>query len=174
MQTLITCPECHERFDADDSAADQVCPKCAHTFQPQAKAPYTESIQSKPAEVTGKIARERDKEDDRPIERPRSPRSPFPWTALLILLVGLLFFALVFSAGFNIWVIARPDDPFFRNNVALQQAVERQRLAEIQAEQARQAERAAEENARRLQRERDVLQAEREILQARIRELMKK
>jgi hypothetical protein len=159
MPTLVTCPECHERF------ADQRCPKCEHVFQAKPRAPYTESIQAKSA-PTGPAAKtstpEWDEEDDKPIEHPPKPRAPFPWNALLILLLGVLFFALVFSAVFNVWFILRPDNDFLRGNPARQieqQAIERQRQAEIQAEQARQREQAAQERARQLE---TALERERE------------
>jgi len=157
MPTLVTCPECHERFDSEDEAADQRCPKCAHVFQSKPRAPYTEGIQAKSAPA-GPVAKATtpawDEEDDKPLGRPPTPRAPFPWTALLILLLGLLFFALVFSAGFNIWFLMRPDNDFFRGNairVQEQQAIERQRQAEMAAEQARQAQQAQQEEARRLE-----------------------
>ena len=73
-----------------------------------------------------------------------------------ILLLGILFFALVFSAGFNVWFIMRPENQFFRDNQARQieqQALERQRQAEIQADQARQREQAQQDRARQLEAE---------------------
>ena len=157
MPTLVTCPECHERFDSDEDAADQRCPKCEHVFQPKPRAPYTENIQAKSA-PTGPSAKTStptwDEEDDKPIDHPPRPRAPFPWNALLILALGVLFFALVFSGAFNVWFILRPDNDFFRGNAVRQieqQAIERQRQAEMQAEQARQREQAAQDRARELE-----------------------
>jgi hypothetical protein len=34
-----------------------------------------------------------------------SPRSPFPLTALLVIVIGILFFLLAFSVGFNVWFL---------------------------------------------------------------------
>ena len=61
--------------------------------------------------------------------------------------------ALVFSAGFNVWVFLQPEQRFFRDNQARvieQQAIQARIQAEQAAEQARQREQAQQERVRQL------------------------
>jgi len=135
MAIAVMCPRCQTAIEVTDDLADQpiCCQRCLHTFE-RSKG-TSSAIQAGPTRVTAP-----QDEDDRapPPSRPHAePRAPFPVVPLLLVLIGLLFFVLVASVGFNVWLVVNPDQ---RDGMD-----RRARQAEIQAQQARvQAEQAAE------------------------------
>jgi hypothetical protein len=140
MSVAVTCPECQERYEVPDEAAEQMirCRRCQCPIEAKRHAPASEGIQAKPAPVLGSASRQREDDDNPQPDRPRrhaKPRSPFPWTALLVVVIGLLFLLLVFSIGFNVWFIANPEKHFLINEarraeqIAIQQRMEAERAA---------------------------------------------
>src|SRR6516164_9603835 len=102
MSVAVTCPECQERYQVTDEAAQQPirCRRCQCPIEAKRHAPASEGIQAKPAPVLGSASRQREDDDDPQLDRSHphpKPRSPFPWTALLVVVIGLLFPLLVFS-----------------------------------------------------------------------------
>src|SRR5260370_27682987 len=114
MSVAVTCPECQERYEVPDAAAEQLIRsrRCECPIEAKRQAPASEGIQAKPAPVLGSASRQREEDENPQSDRPRphpKPRSPFPWTALLVVVIGLLFLLLVFSVGFNVWFIMNPE-----------------------------------------------------------------
>jgi hypothetical protein len=68
----------------------------------------------------------------------REARAPFPVVPILVVLLGMMFFLLVASIGFNVWIFLTPDHGF-RGNLQAQRAEEVARQQRVLAEQAAQA-----------------------------------
>jgi len=158
MSLAVICPECQDRYEVPDEAAEQLirCRRCQCPIEAKPHAPASESIQAKPAPVLGSAPRRRDDDDnpqpDHTRRHPR-PRSPFPWTALLVVAIGLLLLLLVFSVGFNVWFIANPEKHFRMDDArrAEQMAIQQRMEAEKAAAMARQEENLARENQAKAQ-----------------------
>jgi hypothetical protein len=108
MPVTVTCPECDDSYQVSDQAAEQMvrCRRCQCPIEPKK---YKEGIQAR----RGDLSRRRDEEDEPehrrvPLSHP-VPRSPFPWTALLLVVIGILIFLLAFSVGFNVWFLTLDD-----------------------------------------------------------------
>ncbi|MBI2806866.1 MAG: hypothetical protein HYX68_17950 [Planctomycetes bacterium] len=141
MSVAVMCPQCDERIDAPSDGEPVRCPRCDHLFTLQPRDPYSDGIQTRPA-LAGSAERKRgvDAEDDRPSPRRDTPKAPFPYTAILILALGVVFLLLIFSLGFNIWFILGREVGFQRNPAAVQAqqvALQQQMQAQQAADQAR-------------------------------------
>jgi hypothetical protein len=158
MSVAVTCPECQERYEVPDEAAQQLirCRRCQCPIEAKRHAPASEAIQAKPEPVLGSASRLLEDDDNPQPDRPRphpKPRSPFPWTALLVVVIGMLLLLLVFSVGFNVWFIVNPDrhlrieEARRAEQVAIQQRMEAERAAAM----AQQEEKRARENQAKAQ-----------------------
>jgi Zn-finger nucleic acid-binding protein len=142
MSAAVTCPECQERFEsADEGATDTTrCPRCRHLFSRQGRDEFAEGIQTSPVAVASPVGTKQTPEpEEAPARHHGTPRSPFPLTPILILLIGVLFFLLVFSISFNVWLVMNGEHRLFGVNAAAraeQQAVQQRILAEQAAQQA--------------------------------------
>src|SRR5437763_15309948 len=100
MPIAITCPECGEAFKVPDADADKLarCPRCQCPIEPRHPkvAADADAIQVPSSTRPARSYEEDDIDVTRP-NRPPKPRSPFPWTALYIVVIGILFFLLAFS-----------------------------------------------------------------------------
>ena len=88
---------------------------------------------------------------------------PFPYMSILIVLLGLLFFLLVVSVGFNIWIVVTPDNGFRVNaevNRAQKVAQEQRQLVEQAAQRAQLLQQEAQRNDMLVQRRLDDLKQE--------------
>jgi hypothetical protein len=140
----------------DEAAKNLIrCRRCQCPIEAKESVPPPDSIQAKPALVLGSTSRQRERDENSEPDRPHrhpEPRAPFPWTALLIVVIGVLFFLLAFSVGFNVWFIVNPDK-FLRMEEqarrAEQVAMQQRLAAEQAAEMAQQAEKQARENEAR-------------------------
>ena len=169
MPIAITCPECAEPFKVPDADAEKMarCPRCQCPVEPRHPKVAADAIQvtASPARSTRKV-----EEDDEDFARPTrhgTPRSPFPWSALYIVVIGILFFLLAFSAGFNAWFLSKAENPFQANNEAM-----RRQQAEAAMQAAQQAEAMAREQAARADKNaaaarRELEDAQRELQRAR-------
>lgn len=146
MTIAATCPKCDERIDAPDDGEPVRCPRCDCLFPLNRKGGYAEGIQTMPAPVVIAPRQKTLEPGDDPPPRHGTPRSPFPVSPILVLLIGLLFFLLVFSVGFNIWFVAQPERGFFMGaaRAAEQQAIQQRMIAEQAAQQALAAQQEAE------------------------------
>ena len=137
MSIAVTCPQCQARFDVPDDLADQPiqCHQCLQVFERGSRKAASIGIQAGPARVVPAPASLPDESaPSRPLHHPE-PRSPFPVVPLMVVLIGLLFFLLVASVGFNVWITVTPDNRFRIDN-RLQQAqadAQQQRAAAFQA-----------------------------------------
>ena len=139
MTVAVNCPKCDELIDAPNDGEPVRCPRCEILFSLKTKGTYSEGIQTLSTPTTASAPRQSTAtlEDEPP--RHGTPRSPFPWSAILVVLVGILFFLLIFSVGFNIWFIVQPERCFFNGAArrAEQQANQQRMIAEQAAQQAR-------------------------------------
>lgn len=108
MSVTVTCPECNDRYEVADAAAEEMvrCRRCQCPIEPNRREPLSNAIKTKPSAVLTSTKHE---DDERYGDEAR-PRAPFPWVALLVIAIGLLFFLLAFSVGFNIWFISQPEN----------------------------------------------------------------
>jgi hypothetical protein len=159
MTIAVECPECQDRYEVPDQAADQLirCRRCQCPIDAKRREPQSEGIQTNPTPVLGSPSRQRQHDDNAEPERPRrhpKPRSPFPWTALLIVVIGVLFFLLAFSVGFNVWFLVNPDKLLHmeeRARRAEQEAMQQRLQAEQAAQMALANEKRARENLAKAQ-----------------------
>ena len=147
MTIAATCPQCEERIDAPDDGEPIRCPRCDCLFPLKRRDAHADGIQAMPAPVIAAGPREKAlPRHDEPPPHHGTPRSPFPVTPILVVTIGILFFLLIFSVGFNIWLVAQPERGIFNNAVrqAEAQAVQQRIIAEQAAQQARMLQQAAE------------------------------
>ncbi|MSQ95736.1 MAG: hypothetical protein EXR98_14440 [Gemmataceae bacterium] len=167
MTIAATCPQCEERIDAPDDGEPIRCPRCDCLFPLKRRDTYAEGIQAMPAPIVAAGPCEKAPTlEDQPPPRHGTPRSPFPVAPMLIVVIGILFFLLVFSVGFNIWFVMQPDRGIFNNaaRAAEQQAIQQRMIAEQAAQQALMAQQEA-------QRQQAVQQAEMQALQRQLMEV---
>lgn len=111
MPVMIHCPECKDRYEVSDAAAEKLirCRRCQCPIDPDRQDVPADAIQ-----VDLDLPRPPRKVEpsERAIDDPlthRSPRAPFPWVAILIVVIGVLFVLLVFSVGLNVWALTREN-----------------------------------------------------------------
>ena len=162
MPVVATCPQCQTRIEVPSDLADQPirCHHCLHTFE---RGGVESAIHAGPVSVKAPaLARDNNVE---PMRSPShaEPRTPFPYLSVLIVLLGLVFFLLVVSVGFNIWIVVTPEHGF-RVNVEANRAQKVAQEQRLQAEQAAQRvqflEQEAQRNDKLLQRRLDELRQE--------------
>ena len=174
MSRVVTCPQCEARIEAPADLADQPiqCHRCMTVFE-RGKALASVAVHAGPAPTAAPSARAPEPTASPPH---REARAPFPWIPLMVLLLGILFFLLVASVGFNVYMMLIPDQGF-RVNIRAVQAEEVARQQRVVAEQAmRDAEanrKQAELNQARLQKQLEDLRRERDDLREKLRLLGK-
>jgi hypothetical protein len=113
------------------------CRSCQCPIEPNRAEPGSAAIQVKPTLVLVSPQHEDEDFERDDAHRHPTPRAPFPWTALLVVLIGLLFFLLAFSIGFNVWFISQPEnrlrmeDARRAEQVAMQQRIEAEKAVEV-------------------------------------------
>jgi hypothetical protein len=159
------CPQCQERIDVPGDLADQPiqCHRCMTVFE-RGKAVASVAVHAGPAPTAAPSSRAPEPTLS-PSPPHREARAPFPWIPLLVLLLGILFFLLVASVGFNVYMMVVPEQGFRLNARAAQaEAVAQQQR--VMAEQAmRDAEanrKQADLNQARLQKQLEDLRRERD------------
>jgi hypothetical protein len=95
------------------------------------------------------------------------PRSPFPWSAVWIVVIGILFLLLILSVGFNITVLFNPE----YHSVREQQMIAREQEARAQADAARAAEMMARQAQDQAQTRREGLKRENDELRRQVEHL---
>lgn len=180
MPITTTCPQCQARVEISDDLADQpiCCQRCLHTFErdgkPEAPAGAIQAGAA-PKVATSKPRKEEDAAEPRPSPRRPTARPAFPWTAVLIVTIGILFFLLVMSIGFNIWFITSPDAMFRRaDQIRAEEARQQAMQAQEAAERARQMQQQAEGKEAQLQRRIDELQRQVDALKEQVEDGKKK
>ncbi len=121
MPVMVTCPECRDRYEVSDEAAVKLirCRRCQCPIDADRQDVPADAIEADVAPLKVHVPHQHEDEDDRALDDPltyRSPRAPFPWTAILIVVIGVLFFLLAFSVAFNVWFLTRPDRRFGQHN----------------------------------------------------------
>ncbi len=153
MAIAVFCPKCETRIEITKDLADQPvhCGRCGSTFVPGAADALDVGIQAKPtpASPANKLASILSPEPSQPRA---TARSPFPAVPLLVCVVGMLFFLLVGSGGFNVWLLMNPNDPW-RRQVNVEQANQRAAAAEARAQAEAAAARAAEAETLRVRKQ---------------------
>src|SRR5262249_1390470 len=97
MSVAVQCPEGHDRYEAPDEAGmnPMRCRRCQCPIEAKESVAPSDGIQAQPALVLASTSRRREHDEDPEPDRPRrhpEPRAPFPLTALLIVVIGVLFF----------------------------------------------------------------------------------
>jgi len=174
MALLVSCPNCQARFDIADDLADQPvrCHQCMHVFERVGARSPSVGIQARPPSAVTMAQEDRIPEQAR--RRMPSPRPAFPWYALYLVVIGLLFFLLVVSVGFNVWIVFNADNRFRREEEVrdLQQQAQAQRMrAEAAAEMARQQQIQATQKSASLQRQNEELKRQVDILRGQLEDV---
>ena len=153
MPIAVVCPKCGGSFEITRDLGDQPvrCGRCEHTFTPGDADPLAVGIQAKSMPTTTKKPTEPDL-PAMPSPPRATARTPFPAVPLLICVLGMLFFLLVLSGGFNAWFLMHPDDPW-RRRVDADQAAQRAAAAEARAQAEAANARAAEAETNRLRKQ---------------------
>ena len=180
MSIAVTCPTCQARFEITDDFAELPirCHRCGDTFERNGKpaAALAAGIQAGTATKAGS-AQKHIEDEPVPFTRPASPRSPFPVTPLLIVALGILLLLFIMSAGFNVWFVVHPDDPFrgaAEARRAADQAQQMQIQAERAAEQALVVQQQAQQREALLQRKVDDLRRKVDALKEQLEEAKRK
>ncbi len=152
MPIAVVCPKCGAGFEIPKDLADQPvrCMRCEHTFVRGDDESLAVGIQAAGAAASGKKPEPASPTAPSP-PRPTA-RSPFPAVPLLICLLGLLFFLLILSGGFNVWFVLHPEDPW-RRGVAAEQEAQRALAAEARAQAEAANARAAQAEAERVRKQ---------------------
>jgi predicted nucleic acid-binding Zn-ribbon protein len=163
MSRVVTCPQCQTPIEVPGDLADQPiqCHRCMTVFE-RGKAVASVAVHAGPAPTVAPSSRAPEPTLSPPH---REARAPFPWIPLLVLLLGILFFLLVASVGFNVYVMVIPEQGFrFNENVRrAEQVAAEQRLAAQQAMQAADAnKKQADLNQARMQKQLEDLRRERD------------
>ncbi len=134
MAITVVCPKCGASFEITRDLRDQPvrCMRCEHTFTPGEADPLAVGIQTTPI-VTPPAKKYEQVLPPAPSPPRATARTPFPAVPLLVCVVGMLFFLLVGSGGFNVWFLTHPDDPW-RRRVDVEQANQRAAMAEARAQ----------------------------------------
>ena len=144
MSVVVTCPQCQAGFEIPGDLADQPvrCHRCAHTFQANGVPAHLDGIRVGASATLPR--RQIDEVDHEPMPSPRRPtaRAPFPWGPIAVITIGILFFLLSLSAGFNFYYLSDPDGPH-RNleearqaeRVAVERRLQAEKLAALALQQ---------------------------------------
>ncbi len=153
MAIAVVCPKCGANFEITRDLKDQPvrCMRCELTFTPGEADPLAVGIQTTP------VATPPAKKYEQVLPPAPSPprataRTPFPAVPLLVCVVGMLFFLLVGSGGFNVWFLTHPDHPW-RRRVDVEQANQRAAMAEARAQAEAAAATAAQAETQRLRKQ---------------------